>query len=106
MQGKENNDTFLQPRAAPKAHAPVLLRSEGLTVKYALERDWFGKAKSTLTAVDQVGFELKKGQHKEYLLWLEEGLNYLKWNNPRYSLSDESKITLLNRLIRGKKPKT
>lgn len=62
MQGKENNDTFLQPRAAPKAHAPVLLRSEGLTVKYALERDWFGKAKSTLTAVDQVGFELKKGQ--------------------------------------------
>ena len=56
--------------------------------------------------LSNTGFELKKGQHKEYLLWLEEGLNYLKWSNPRYSLSDESKITLLNRLIRGKKQKT
>jgi peptide/nickel transport system ATP-binding protein len=62
MLGQEKSEVFHRPRPQIEAAAPVLLRAEGLTVIYPLERDWRGKTKSSITAVDGVGFELKKGQ--------------------------------------------
>jgi len=62
LNGQENNSLFHSPRPATDSLAATLLKVEGLTVKYTLERDWLGRERTSINAVDGVGFELKKGQ--------------------------------------------
>jgi len=62
LEGQEKNSIFHNPRPLPDSAAPTLLRVQGLTVKYPLERDWLGRTKSSISAVQDIGFELKKGQ--------------------------------------------
>ena len=49
------------PRVRPPA-PETLLTVEGLTVRYPLGRDWFGRVNRWFTAVDDVSFTIRRGE--------------------------------------------
>lgn len=61
LSNRLNAPEFIQERPKPK-EGGALLRVQDLHVHYLLEKDWLGRPRKWLKAVDGVSFELKQGR--------------------------------------------
>ena len=62
---REMSDARRAALHAPRVRAPspdTLLTVEGLTVRYPVGRDWFGRVNQWFTAVDDVSFAIRRGE--------------------------------------------